>query len=295
MPNRIIKESIHTSKKVSALSDFQFRLWTYLLVYVDDYGRGMADPAIVHGRCMARLKGRTIKDVGDALKKLADMGCILLYEIDGESYLCFPNWDKHQTIRNKRSNFPPPPAAETLSDASGSQSSAIGNMETAKTCNQLQSIAINCNQTKSIASLIQSNPKQSNPNPNPNPNPITIVRSGEPETEIERMFEKFWALYPLHKSKAKALSEFQMLHPTAALFETIIGAIVSQKQWRRWREGYIPNPANWLRERRWEDEREPEITTPAAAQLSGQREYNEDQLRDTLGVSDLFREEVVSG
>jgi hypothetical protein len=109
------------------------------------------------------------------------------------------------------------------------------------------------------------------------------------------MFEKFWALYPLHKSRANALSEFQLIHPTPALFEVIIQAIIDQKRWRRWREGYIPNPANWLRERRWEDEREPEITTPAEAQLSGQREYNEDQLRDTLGVSDLFREEVVSG
>ena len=31
MGNRIIKETIRTSKSINALNDFQFRLWVYLL------------------------------------------------------------------------------------------------------------------------------------------------------------------------------------------------------------------------------------------------------------------------
>ncbi|MBQ7825187.1 MAG: hypothetical protein IJ337_02390 [Clostridia bacterium] len=47
MPNRVIKESIRTSKGVNSLSAFQFRLWVYLITYVDDYGRGSADPELL--------------------------------------------------------------------------------------------------------------------------------------------------------------------------------------------------------------------------------------------------------
>ena len=56
MPNRIIKESIRISKNVNSMSDFQFRLWIYLITYVDDYGRGSADAEILKGFLFPRRK-----------------------------------------------------------------------------------------------------------------------------------------------------------------------------------------------------------------------------------------------
>ena len=91
MPNRIIKESIRISKNVNSMSDFQFRLWIYLITYVDDYGRGSADAEILKGFLFPRRKRVTETDIAKGLNDLAGMGCILLYEIDGESYFCFPN------------------------------------------------------------------------------------------------------------------------------------------------------------------------------------------------------------
>ena len=108
MPNRIIKESIRTSKSVNAMSDFQFRLWAYLLTYVDDFGRGSADPELLKGFVFPRMKRVSESDIEKALAELAGMGCILLYEVDGESYFCFPNWSKHQRIQTKQSKFPEP-------------------------------------------------------------------------------------------------------------------------------------------------------------------------------------------
>ncbi|MBQ8618216.1 MAG: hypothetical protein IJ418_12025 [Clostridia bacterium] len=108
MPNRIIKESIRTSKGVNALSDFQFRLWVYLITYVDDYGRGSADPELLKGFVFPRRKGVTEKSIADALDSLANMGMIHLYNVDGESFFCFPNWGKHQRIQTKKSRFPEP-------------------------------------------------------------------------------------------------------------------------------------------------------------------------------------------
>ena len=108
MPNRILKESIRTSKSVNGLTDFQFRLWAYLITYVDDFGRGSADPTILKGFVFPRRKGVTEANIADALNGLACGGLIQLYEVDDESYLCFPNWGKHQTVRAAKSKYPAP-------------------------------------------------------------------------------------------------------------------------------------------------------------------------------------------
>ena len=108
MPNRIIKESIRTSKTVNAMTDFQFRLWAYLITYVDDYGRGSADPEILKGFVFTRRKGVSEATIEKTLAELANIGSIHLYEVDGESYLYFPNWSDHQRVQQKKSKFPAP-------------------------------------------------------------------------------------------------------------------------------------------------------------------------------------------
>ena len=105
---RMLKESIRTSKTVNALSDFQFRLWAYLITYVDDYGRGSADPELLKGLVFPRRKGITESQIKDGLTVLANTGMITLYEVDGESYFYFPKWGEHQRIRAKWSQFPAP-------------------------------------------------------------------------------------------------------------------------------------------------------------------------------------------
>ena len=129
MPNRIIKDSIRTSKSVNAMSDFQFRMWAYLITYVDDYGRGSADPELLKGFVFPRRKGITESTIQKTLEELATTGSVILYEVDGEPYLCFPNWGEHQTVRNKVSKFPAP---------------EDGIIKSASTCNQLQADASKC-------------------------------------------------------------------------------------------------------------------------------------------------------
>ena len=87
MPNRIIKESIHTSEDVNMMTDFQFRLWVSLITYVDDFGRGDARPAIIKGSCFPLRDRITNKDIEAALRALAGIGCVSLYEVDGKPYL----------------------------------------------------------------------------------------------------------------------------------------------------------------------------------------------------------------
>jgi hypothetical protein len=153
MPNRIIKDSIRTSKSINAMSDFQFRLWAYLITYVDDYGRGSADPELLKGFVFPRRKGVTEGTISKTLAELATIGSVILYEVDGEPYLCFPNWSEHQTVRNKVSKFPAPADGLITSE-------------------------INCNQLQAGESKCARNPIQNPESRIQNPEEV----GGEPQT-----------------------------------------------------------------------------------------------------------------
>ena len=175
MPNRLLKETIRTSKKVNNLSDFLFRIWVYLVTYVDDYGRGSADPEILKGFVFPRKKGITEQQIEEALCSLANSGMITLYEADGEPYFYFPNWEKHQQIRAKKSRFPAPESRPQARDING-----------------YQMISDDCICTRNP---IQSNPIQ-NTNTNPKVNSRARTREANPAEKDPDGFEAFWEAYP---------------------------------------------------------------------------------------------------
>lgn len=79
MPDRIIKEKICTSETLNQLSDFEERFWHRLTVNCDDYGRFDARPAVLRGRLIPLMEGKTLKDVEKALSRLASVGLVELY------------------------------------------------------------------------------------------------------------------------------------------------------------------------------------------------------------------------
>lgn len=149
MPNRLIKDTIFSSRKVNNLSDFDFRIWIHLIVYVDDYGCGSADPELLKGMVFPRRKGLTEQQISCALDNLANAGMIDLYEVDGEPYLYFPNWAKHQQIRACKSKFP------------GPDGKTIHKKPTEGKSRNLKSVDINGNRQKTDVPVIQSTPIQS--------------------------------------------------------------------------------------------------------------------------------------
>lgn len=70
-------------------------------------------------------------------------------------------------------------------------------------------------------------------------------------------FERFWVAYPRKTGKDAALRAFRKRHPTRGLLEQILTALEAHKESAQWqRDGgqYIPNPATWLNQGRWQDE-----------------------------------------
>lgn len=224
MPNRILKDSIAKSEKISGLTDFQFRLWVHLITYVDDYGRGDARPAIIKGACFPFRERMTNKDIEKGLADLAGAGCVGLYTVDGKPYLYFPNWEQHQRVRTKVSKCPPPD----------------------REC-QICQPAADCGELPQDAARIQ--------------NPESRIQNTESESRIVHVcaedFERFWDVYPRHVGKSKAKQAFLKVDVPV---EVLLEAVAKQKESAQWTkdEGqFIPHPTTWLNRRGWEDELAP--------------------------------------
>jgi hypothetical protein len=87
-------------------------------------------------------------------------------------------------------------------------------------------------------------------------------------------FDDFWQLYPRHEGKHAAQTAWQKLGPAPPL-EAIRAALGWQREQPRWQEDhgrFVPHPATYLHQRRWEDEPPAPtlvgITTRTAGNLS---------------------------
>ena len=70
-------------------------------------------------------------------------------------------------------------------------------------------------------------------------------------------FSEFWRIYPRKVGKQAALKAWSKLKPSAELTQAILQAVEYQRtspQWTKDGGQYIPNPATWLNQGRWEDE-----------------------------------------
>ena len=84
-------------------------------------------------------------------------------------------------------------------------------------------------------------------------------------TALEELFNQFWQAYPKKRSKVIAEEAFCKIKNLNDLFPVMIQALERQKASRQWQEDdgkYIPYPAKWLNERRWEDVEQIDIQTP---------------------------------
>ena len=78
-----------------------------------------------------------------------------------------------------------------------------------------------------------------------------------PQSPPGELFSRFWAMYPRKTAKQNALRAFERLNVTEALLTEMLAALAWQRRCEDWtKEGgkFIPYPATWLNQHRWEDE-----------------------------------------
>ena len=85
---RMLKRAVSDSKKLPELkTDAARLLWTWILPYLDVEGRYYADPDVIKGKVVPRIKTFTPENVAEYLRDMDSVNLIILYEIDGEKYL----------------------------------------------------------------------------------------------------------------------------------------------------------------------------------------------------------------
>ena len=241
MPNRIIKDSICTSEEIDKLTPFQEVMFYRLIVNCDDYGRIDARAKILKSKLFP-LKDVRSDQIEAALDALASAELVILYEIDGKPFAQMKTWDRHQRIRSKVSKYPAPTSTETIF-VSNSRSN-------------VSNLLSNVSNSRSSADKCRRNPIQSNPIQSESES-VTRVRADGVENAkpVENSaFERFWSVYPKKVGKAAALKAFAKVKvPTDRLVDALEKQTKSD-QWRRDNGRFIPNPATWLNQGRWDDE-----------------------------------------
>ena len=109
---RMLQKRISNSRKMALLSCDGCRLlYTWMLSHLDANGCFYADPIMVNNIVFTRLNVQH-KKVQEYLEELANLGCIIIYETNGEKYLCYPDFfDKQKGLRPDReaaSDIPKP-------------------------------------------------------------------------------------------------------------------------------------------------------------------------------------------
>ena len=67
-------------------------------------------------------------------------------------------------------------------------------------------------------------------------------------------FEAFWKMYPRKTGKGSAWRAWEKLKPDLCVVEAALAWQIRSDQWTKDGGQFIPHPATWLNQRRWEDE-----------------------------------------
>lgn len=78
-----------------------------------------------------------------------------------------------------------------------------------------------------------------------------------PKEQSAIRFDTFWEAYPKKIGKGAAKKAWAKIKPSETLLQEMLKAIETARrteQWQRDNGQYIPNPATWLNQERWDDE-----------------------------------------
>jgi hypothetical protein len=111
----MITNEIARDKRINDLSDDTSRLaFTWLITFADSEGRTYGDPALVRSMLFPRRTDITFERMAGIIQEWHRLGLVVWYEAQGDRFIYFPSFEKHQVgLRKDReapSTIPAPPA-----------------------------------------------------------------------------------------------------------------------------------------------------------------------------------------
>lgn len=122
--NRLLHCCQGFSNKLASLDHLAYRVWTQYLLSADDFGVCPDSAALIRGANLA-LTRETENAIASAIDALVQVGLVLRFAHQGQTYLCSHEWQDYQSIRWPRTTYYPMPSAEVLPKFSRSTSELL--------------------------------------------------------------------------------------------------------------------------------------------------------------------------
>ena len=162
-------------------------------------------------------------DISMLLSDLEKSGFIVVYSVDDQSFIEIPSFLRHQRITGKES--------EASSRFPGIQKKKPG---------------------KQRGNIGETTGKQ----------PDSLETEGRRKGNGDEEFCRFWNAYPKKKSKETAIAAFKKVSVPIEVLLSSIERFKADPDWIKNDGQFIPHPATWLNQKRWEDELELSLSAP---------------------------------
>ena len=251
---RIYNEA-RNDAKLDMLNDAEHRVWFRLLCYSAEQpergtiegvtSRDMCDIGVTSKKCNLKLAAEVAKGdvelLAQTLEKLVDLEIISWAGMT----ITFINFKKRQYDK------PSDSSEETRRRKAESRARQKAQQQTQSHADVTPEKTVSRDVTRGHAldtdTEVNEEPTGSSPRGQKDPDGFT----------------EFWTAYPKRTNRKAAATEFRKLKPDAALLATILAAVTAQKSGRQWQEGFVPEPARWLKDQRWTDEVSPPRLIPS--------------------------------
>lgn len=225
------------SDKVCSLTDLEFRVWWTYELAADDFGVMRCAAVTVQAKNDA-LALRPAKAIDRALEQLIDVGLVVAFEHQGHRFVCQLDWQDFQKVRYPRDSHEPVPTPEILQQCS-EETRELFRLHSGKVSEKILPPARAGGRETANGKRLEANGKR------------------QTAEDVRKRFESFWAIYPRKVGKDSAWRAWQKRNPSEDVTQAIVAALAWQVKQDNWvREGgrYVPNPATWLHQGRWQDE-----------------------------------------
>ena len=246
---RTIKPEFWSDKKVASWPLFTRLLYIGLWTSADDHGRGSAEQARVAAELfpydLSRDPSETLARVAAGFETLAAEGRVTLYEVRGELFYEVARWKDHQRVDNAgKPRFPTPLDQDARPYRDSRETCGEKPLEQG-TGNRYQGTGNNL-----------FDPTDTNDTSPEDGQDQEEDQDDSKDYPYQKDFLEFYEAYPRKQGKRKAALEFEKAKRRRRPEDIIQSAkeFASAMSWQA--PKFIPLPATWLHQDRFDDDRE---------------------------------------
>ncbi len=244
--DRLTHPRIGRSRKVTTLTDLEFRVWDTYRWTADDFGVMPKSAVTLRGENDALRDQHTDAEVAAALQRLIDVDLIVEFDHQGAPFVCSLTWNEHQKIKYPRQTHLPAPPPQL-----------VDRMEVTerKFFRKFHKFF-----KKSRASRARAGGKRLTLTANANGSTGEESEKGDRlrrARDLQANFERFWVVYPRKVGRDAARRVWRQLAPDNALTDRMVAAVeqhCASEQWQKDGGQFIPYPRTWLNRGGWTDE-----------------------------------------